>query len=117
LRSPAYDDTVSALRRVLNYTSGDPENGFAIDEIELGRIDATLVTSAQERFEKSVIEWISSFLSDFDRGLGTISEPCNLLSQQLVPHLPAEMLGHQSSDFAAAASVFAFNGNDFYHTI
>src|SRR5215472_15176794 len=98
---------------MLHYASSNPDNGFAIDEIELGRIDAALVTSPQKGFKKPVIKRISSFLANFDFGPGTISKFRDLLGQQLVPQFPPKSLRKQLSDFAAAASVFPFNSDDF----
>src|SRR5262249_6112806 len=48
----------------------------------------------------------------FDFGLGTVGEARDLLRQLLVPQLPSQMFGKLLGDFAAAASVFPFDGDD-----
>jgi hypothetical protein len=115
LRPSSDDDGVSGLRRLLNNLFRKRQNAFAVDQFELVRIEAAFITSAQERFKEPVVERIGSFLSTLDFRFGTISEPRDLLRQQLIPKFPAKLFGKQLSDFAAAASVLAFNGNDFYH--
>ena len=115
LRTPAHDDAVPTFRGMFNHASSDSENSLAIDEIEFGRIYAALITSAHKGFEQPIVQRIGSFFSDFDYRLGTLGEPGDLLGQQLVPEFPAELIGKFLSDLAAAASVFAFNGDDFDH--
>jgi hypothetical protein len=115
LRSPSDDDRVSRFRRAQNHTFCKLQNALAIDNLELVRIEASFVAPAQKRFKEPIVERIGSFLPKFDDCLGTFSKPRYLLSQQLIPKLPAKLLSQQLSDFAAAASVFAFNGDDFYH--
>ncbi|MGA2458491.1 MAG: hypothetical protein ABSF85_13055 [Terriglobales bacterium] len=117
LRPPSDDDGVSRFRRVLDDTFCNLQNTFAVDQLELGRIEAAFITSAHERFEEPVIQGIRSFLSNLDDCHGTFSKPRDLLRQQLIPKLPAKLLRQQLSDFAAAASVLAFNGDDSYHHV
>jgi hypothetical protein len=81
------------------------------------RIEASFITPAQERFEEPVVQGIGSFLSTLDDRLGTIGQTRDLLRQQVIPKLPAQLLRKQLSDFAAAAAVLAFNGDDFYHLL
>jgi hypothetical protein len=115
LRPPSDDDGVSRFRRVLNDTFRKLQNALAVDHLELVCVDASFITSAQKGFEEPVVYGIGSFLSNLDDCLGTFSKPRDLFRQQLIPKLPAKLLGKQLSDFAATASVLAFNGNDFYH--
>ena len=115
LRPSADDDGVSPLRRVLNDAFGKLQNALAIHHVELVRVQASFITSAQKGFEEPVVEWIGALLANLDDGLGTIGEQRDLLGQQLIPKLPAEPRRQQLSDFASAASVFPFNGDDFDH--
>jgi hypothetical protein len=115
LRPSSDDDRVPRLCRLLNHTFRKLHNAFAVNQLELVRIEAPFITPAQERFEEPIIQGIGFFLSTLDNRFGTVSKPRNLLGQQLIPELPAELLRKQLSDFAAAASVLPFNGDDFYH--
>jgi hypothetical protein len=75
LRAPSDDDRVSGFRRVLNDTFGKLQNAFAVDQLELVRIEASFITSAQKRFEEPVVQGIGSFLANLDDCLGTFSKP------------------------------------------
>src|SRR5271156_365179 len=109
------DDGVSGLGGVLDDLFGKLQNAFAIDQLELVRIQTSFVASAQKGLEEAVVQRIGALLTTLDDGLGTLRELSDLLGEQLVPKLPAELSGQQCGDFAAAASVFAFNGDDFDH--
>src|ERR1700728_3266468 len=95
-------------RVVQHATFGNLQNAFAVDDVEFVRIQASFITAAQEGFEEPVIERIGALLTNLDDGFGTIGQPGDLFGQVLIPKLPAQVLGEQVSDFAAAASVFAF---------
>jgi hypothetical protein len=115
LRPSTYDDALPAFGSMLNDTFRNPEYGLAIDKVELGRVDAALIASAKEGFEKPVVQRIVSFLPLLHHRFGAIREPGNLLGQALVPQFPAEAVCEQLSDFSAAASVFAFHSDDVDH--
>ena len=115
LRASSNDDGVSGLSGVLNDPFRDLQNAFAVDYVELVGIQATFITPAQKRFEQPVVEWIVALLSNLNDGFGAIRKPGDLLGQQLIPKLPAQLRGKQLSDFAAAASVLPFNRDDFDH--
>src|SRR5258708_24674441 len=107
LRPPSDDDAVPRLSDVLNNPFCNLQNVFAVDYVELVRIQAALITAAQKGFEQTVVEWIVAFLSNLDDGFGAISKPGDFLSQPLIPKLPAQLRRKQLSDFASAASVLA----------
>jgi hypothetical protein len=94
---------------------GKLQNTFAVDDIELVRIEAAFITSAQKGFEQPVVEWIGAFLSNFDDSFGAIRKPGDLFSQKLIPQLPTQLCRKQLSDFATAASIFPFDRDDFNH--
>src|SRR5689334_784190 len=97
---------------VLYHATGNGENSLAVYKIEFGRVEAALIASAEKGLEKSVVERIGPFLSSFNYGRGTLGKPCDFLGQSLVPELPAKALRHHLGDFATAASIFPFNGNN-----
>ena len=109
LRAPSYDDAITGFRGVLNDTLGNLQNTFAVDDVQLVRIQASFVTPAQKGFKKPIVEWIGAFLANLDDVLGAMCQPGDLLRQVLIPQLPAQLLGKQLRDFAAAASIFPFN--------
>ena len=115
LRPSSDDDGVSCFRGVLNDTFRKFQNAFGINQVELVRIEASFIAAAQERFEEPVVQGIRSFLATLDNRLRTFSKPRDLFRQQLIPELPAQVVRNQLSDFAAAASVFAFDGDSFDH--
>src|ERR1700680_3072784 len=115
LRPPSDDDRVSPFSGVLNDPLRNVQNAFAVDQVELVRIEAAFVTSAQKGFEEPVVEWIGAFLANLDDGFGAIPTPSDFLGQQLIPKLPAQLRREQLSDFASAASILPFNGDDFDH--
>jgi hypothetical protein len=115
LRPPSDDDGVSSLGGVLNDPFCNLQNAFAVDHVELVRIEAAFITSAQKGFEEPVVEWIVAFLSNLDDGFGAFRKPGDLLGQQLIPKLPAQLGRKQLSDFASAASILPFNCDDFDH--
>jgi hypothetical protein len=94
---------------------GKLQNTFAVDDIELVRIEAAFITSAQKGFEQPVVEWIGAFLSNFDDSLGAFREPRDLFSQKLIPQFPTQLCRKQLSDFAAATSILPFDCDDFNH--
>src|SRR5580704_630811 len=116
LRSSSDDDAISRLRRVQNDALCELNNAFAIHQVQLVRVDASLVTPAQKRFEEPVVERIVSLLSTLNLGLGAICQAGDLLRQQLVPQLPSQMLRKLLGDFAPAASVLPLNGDDSNHS-
>src|ERR1700738_488475 len=115
LRPPSDDDRVSSFSGVLNDAFCNLQNTFAVNDVELVRVEAAFITSAQKGFEEPVVERIGAFLSNLDDGFGAIREPGNLLGQQLIPKLPAQLRRKQLSDFASAASILPFNCDDFDH--
>ena len=117
LRAPADDDRIAFFSGVLNDLFGKLQDAFAIDEIELVRIQAAFVASAQKRFEEAVVEGIGAFFANFDDGFRAIREPGDLFGEQLIPKLPAELCRKQLSDFASAASVLSFDGDDLDHAL
>jgi hypothetical protein len=64
---------------VLNNTPGDLGYGFTVDQVEFGRVDAAFITTAEEGFEKPVVQWIISFFAGLDNRLRTVGKPRNLL--------------------------------------
>ena len=115
LRASADDDGVASFRGVQDDTLGNLQDAFAVDDVELMGVEAAFVAPAQKRFEEAVVERIGLFLANLDDGFGTIREPRDLFGEQSIPKLPAQLLRKQLRDFAAAAAVFALNGNDFDH--
>ena len=115
LRPPADDDRVAGFRGVLNDPFGKFQNAFAVDHVELVGIQAAFITPAQEGFEESVVHGIRAFLANLDDGLGAVGKPGDLLGQQLIPKLPAQLVRKALSDFSAATSVLTFNGYDIDH--
>jgi len=109
LRAPSHDHAVTGFRGVLNNTFGNLQNAFAVDDVELVRIETSFVTPAQKGLEEPVVERVGTFLAGLDDSFGTIGEPGDLFRQVLIPQLPAQLLGKQLSDFTAAAAVFPFN--------
>ena len=79
------------------------------------RINASLITAAQKRFEEPVVERVGSLLSPLDGRFGTICQPGDLLGQRLIPQLPAKVLGQALSDLTCAASLFPFHRYNSYH--
>src|SRR5271169_2204390 len=110
LRAASHDHAVTGFRGVLNDTLGNLQNAFAVDDVELVRIEASFVAAAQKGFEEPVVQRVGAFLADLDNVFGTIREPGDLLRQQLVPKLPAQLVSKHLSDFAPAAAIFAFDG-------
>ena len=115
LRSSSDDDAISRARRVLNDFHREFQYAFTVHELQLVSIDAALVTSAQKRFKEPVVERVVSLLSLLDNFLGAIGKPGDLLGQQLIPELPAEMVREPLRDFTAAASVLTFNRDNSDH--
>jgi hypothetical protein len=115
LRPSSNDDRVSGFSGVLNDRFRDLQNAFAVDYVELVRIQATFITPAQKRFKQTVVQWIVAFLSNLDDGFGAIGKPGDLLGQQLIPKFPAQLRRKQVSDFAPTASVLPLNCDDFDH--
>jgi hypothetical protein len=117
LGAPAHDDTIAFFGCVLNYPPGNFEYRFAVDQIQLWRVDGAFVASAHKGFEKPVVQRVILFFAFLDYRLRAIREAGDLFRQPLVPEFPAETVRHRLSNFAAAASVFAFDGNDVDHAI
>src|SRR5580704_19733467 len=117
LRAAADDDAVAGFRGVLNDAFGDLQDAFAVHDIELVRVEAAFVAAAQKGFEEPVIERVGAFLAYFDNGFGAIGQTGDFLGQILIPKLPAELLSNLLGDFAAAASVFAFDGENSDHLL
>src|SRR5262249_10416672 len=69
----------------------------------------------EERFEQPIVQWISFLFASFDHRLGAICQARNLLCQPLVPQFPAKTVCHELGDFAASASIFPFDSDDFDH--
>jgi len=84
LRPPSDDDGVSRLSGVLNDAFCNFQNGFAVNKVELVRVEAAFITPAQKGFEEPVVEWIGAFLSNLDDGFGAIRKPGDLLGEQLI---------------------------------
>jgi hypothetical protein len=95
----------------------DLQNIFAVHQIQLGRIEASLVTSTHERFDETIVEWVGSLLSLLHNRLGTMREVGDFLREQLIPKFPAKPLGKPLSDFTAAASIFPFHCDDLEHAV
>ncbi len=115
LRSPPDDYRVPGFRGVLNDSFGNLQNAFAVHQVQLVRIEAAFIAPAQKGFEEPVVERIGAFLANFDHGLGAIRKSGDLLGQQLIPKLPAQLRRKHLSDFASAASVLPFDRDDFDH--
>src|ERR1700719_1252147 len=108
LRPSSDDDRVSGLSGVLNDALCNLQNSLAVHQVEFVRIQAAFITSAQKGFEEPIVEWIGAFLSNLDDGFGAIRKPGDLLGEQLIPQLPAQLLSKQLSNFATASSIFPF---------
>lgn len=74
LGAAADDDGVAGLRGIFDDALGDFQDAFAIDEIEVWRVEAAFVAAAQERFEEAVVERVGAFLTIGDDLLGAIGE-------------------------------------------
>src|SRR5580700_946600 len=66
LRAPSHDHAVTGFRGVLNYTFGNLQNTFAVDDVELVRIETSFVTPAQKGLEEPVVERVGTFLAGLD---------------------------------------------------
>jgi len=115
LGAAADDDTVAGVGDLQNDFLGDAKDALAVNDFELVGIDAAFEAAAQEGFEEAVIERIVFFFAALDDSLRAIGETGDFFGEAVVPEFPAEALGEQASDIAAAAAVFAFDGNDFDH--
>ncbi len=52
-------------------------------------------------------------LANLNDGFGAIRKPGDLPDQQLIRELPSQLCSKQLRNFAPAASVLTFNGDDF----
>src|SRR5579871_828909 len=117
LRSTPHDHAIPSVRRVLDHAPGKSHDRLAVHKIQLVRIDAAFIASAQEGFKQPVIQRISSLFAHFDHGFGAIGQPGNFFRKPLVPQFPAETRRNFLRDFTAPASVFAFDRNGLDHMI
>src|SRR5580698_8702 len=114
-RTPANDHAVSLGRRAPHQLLGDRSNALRVRQLQTVRVEASLETAPQKRFEHTIVQRVAALLTLLHMPLVTLQLAGDFGGEQLIPKLPTQTIGHLLRDLVRAASVFAFNGQHFDH--
>ena len=109
------DDAIPALGDLSYDAFGHIANTIGVRHLHTLGVQAALVAAAHERAEEAIGERVLFLCALFDDTAIAFHNARDLVREQLVPELPAEAVGDLLGDFASAAAVFTFDGDDSNH--
>src|SRR5580704_16578846 len=116
-RAPAYDDAITSLTDSFHDLLPHGYESVCVKRLCAGQRDAALVAVAQKHFDQTLKRTVDALRASLDGRTLHIGDLRDLFRQRMIPDFPAEPLGQLAGNFAASASIFAFDRDDAVHQL
>src|ERR1700733_7940169 len=113
-RATADDDAIAARGNVFNDFLQHLDHAVGVENARVAQTERSFITAARINFEQAIKKGIYALVAALCFTVVHIGGAGDFGGDFLVPEFPAEAFGERSRDERAAATVFPFEGDDFY---